>query len=117
MKHLLFLWLFTVPALAQKTSIIWLDDLEIQTFSEGLRPVKAKKNYESHTLKVNNLSFQRGVGAQSPCVLAFNLDKKALRFQAKIGNDDEGNPALPLSYYVLGDGKILFEKKKHENGR
>jgi alpha-galactosidase len=115
-KHLLFLWLFTVPALAQKTSIIWLDDLEIQTFSEGLRPVKAKKNYESHTLKVNKLSFQRGVGAQSPCVLAFNLDKKALRFQAKIGNDDEGNQALSLSYYVLGDGKILFEKKNMKMG-
>lgn len=116
MKHLLFLWLFTVPALAQKTRIIWLDDLQIQTFSEGLRPVKAKKNYESHTLKVNKLSFQRGVGAQSPCVLAFNVDKKALRFQAKIGNDGEGNPALPLSYYVLGDGKILFEKKNMKMG-
>ncbi|MFN6020063.1 MAG: NPCBM/NEW2 domain-containing protein, partial [Bacteroidota bacterium] len=116
MKHLLFLLLFSVPALAQKTSIKWLDDLEIQTFSEGLRPVKAKKNYESHPLKVNKLSFQRGVGAQSPCVLAFNLDKKALRFQAKIGNDDEGNPALSLSYYVLGDGKILFEKKNMKMG-
>ena len=51
MKHLLFLLLFTVPALAQKTSIIWLDDLEIQTFSEGLRPVKAKKNYEEFVKK------------------------------------------------------------------
>ena len=51
MKHLLFLLLFSVPALAQKTSIIWLDDLEIQTFSEGLRPVKAKKKLRISPLK------------------------------------------------------------------
>jgi len=62
------------------------------------------------------MSFQRGIGAQSPCVLAFNLDKKALRFQAKIGNDDEGNSALALSYFVLGDGKILFERRNMKMG-
>ncbi len=93
MKKILFLLSLSFSAFAQKSTTIWLDDLQIQTFSEGLRPVKAKKNYESHTLMVNKMSFQRGIGAQSPCVLAFNLDKKALRFQAKIGNDDEGNSA------------------------
>lgn len=116
MKKILFLLSLSFSAFAQKSTTIWLDDLQIQTFSEGLRPVKAKKNYESHTLTVNKMSFQRGIGAQSPCVLAFNLDKKALRFQAKIGNDDEGNSALALSYFVLGDGKILFERRNMKMG-
>jgi alpha-galactosidase len=115
-KNLLFFLLLGLAASAQKNNTVWLDDLQIQSFSEGLRPVKAKKNYESHTLKVSKVSFQRGIGAQSPCVLAFSLDKKALKFQAKIGNDDEGNPALSLSYYVLGDGKILFERKNMKMG-
>jgi alpha-galactosidase len=110
--------LFILPVLcfAQKTNLVWLDDLPIQTFSEGLRPVKAKKNYESDTLRVNGVRFLRGIGAQTPCVIAFNIHKKALSFHAKIGNDDKGNPSLSLSYFVLGDGKVLFEKRNMKMG-
>jgi alpha-galactosidase len=30
---------------AQATQVLWLDDLPIQTYSEGIRPVAAKTNY------------------------------------------------------------------------
>ncbi|WP_097127083.1 NPCBM/NEW2 domain-containing protein [Spirosoma fluviale] len=101
----------TLGAQAQKTTTVWLDDLPIQTFSEGLRPVKAKHNYSDDTLRINGTRYVRGLGAQSPCVLAFDLGKKATRFSALIAADDLGNKDIPLTFYVLGDGKVLFESK------
>ncbi len=98
-------------AYAQKTHTVWLDDLVIQTYSEGIRPVQAKRNYSNDTLRINGTKYARGLGAQSPCVLAFDLDKKATRFSALIAADDLGNKDIPLTFYVLGDGKVLFESK------
>jgi alpha-galactosidase len=98
-------------AYSQKTHTVWLDDLVIQTYSEGIRPVQAKKNYSNDTLRINGTKYARGLGAQSPCVLAFDLDKKATRFSALIAADDLGNKDIPLTFYVMGDGKVLFESK------
>ena len=98
-------------AYAQKTHTVWLDDLVIQTYSEGIRPVQAKRNYSGDTLRINGTKYARGLGAQSPCVLAFDLNKKATRFSALIAADDLGNKDIPLTFYVLGDGKVLFESK------
>lgn len=95
---------------AQTNRVVWLDDLEIQSYSEGLRPVQAKKNYVADTLRIKGKKYERGLGGQSPCILAFSLNGKASRFSALVGADDQGNKDIPLNFYVLGDGKVLFEK-------
>ena len=98
------------------THTLWLDDLPIQTFSEGIRPVSAKTNYAHDTMRIKGIKYSRGVGAQSPCVLSFFLDKHAKRFIAWVGADDMGNKEIPLSFYVVGDKKILFESKDMKIG-
>ena len=103
--------LLSLTVAAQNTKVVWLDDLLIQTYSEGIRPVDAKKNYSGDTLRINGKRYARGLGAQSPCVLAFALKGQAARFSALIGADDLGNKDIPLTFYVLGDGKVLFESK------
>ncbi len=111
----LFLCL-SLGAYAQQTTTVWLDDLPIQTFSEGIRPVQAKQNYSHDTLRINGVRYSRGLGAQSPCVLAFALNKQATRFSALIAADDLGNKDIPLTFYVLGDGKVLFESREMKIG-
>ncbi|WP_259014597.1 NPCBM/NEW2 domain-containing protein [Emticicia fluvialis] len=108
---LTFTLLWSAAGFAQQTQTIWLDDLPIQSFSEGLRPAVGKKNYQGDTLRINGRRYSRGIGAQSPCVLAFALNGHARSFTALIGADDMGNKDLPLTFYVLGDGKVLFESK------
>lgn len=111
-QYLTTLLLFlSLTLTAQHTKVVWLDDLLIQTYSEGIRPVDAKRNYSGDTLRINGKRYARGLGAQSPCVLAFALHRQATRFSALIGADDLGNKEIPLTFYVLGDGKILFESK------
>ena len=112
MKLILLICL-TISVQAQQ---LWLDDLPIQTYSEGLRPVIAKQSYAKDTLRIKGQKFNRGLGAISPVVLAFVLDKKAIRFKATVGAEDKGNKDIPLSFYVLGDGKILFEKRDMKVG-
>ena len=108
--------ILSLGASAQTSKEVWLDDLPIQSYSEGIRPVDAKKNYAGDTLRINGQRFSRGLGAQSPCVLAFLLNGKAKRFSALIGVDDQGNKEIPLTFYVLGDGKVLFQSPEMSIG-
>jgi len=96
---------------AQNTKTLFFDDLPLQTYSEGIRPVSTKSNYWKNTIKINGVAYSRGFGAQSPAVLSFMLDGKAERFSAEVGVDDSSNTAIPLMFYVLADQKILFQSK------
>lgn len=116
-KPFVCLFLFvSLTSFAQTTRTIWFDDLPIQTFSEGLRPVQAKRNYSNDTLRINGKAYLRGLGGQSPCILPFTVNGKAKHFHALIAADDLGNKDIPLSFFVLGDGKVLFEKKDMRMG-
>lgn len=94
---------------AQSTKSVWLDDLAIDKFSEGIRPVKAKTNYLIKTIGIGSMSYQRGVSGITPCVFSIYLKGNAHRFTAEVGVDDSANKEIPLKFYVVGDNKILFE--------
>ena len=102
--------------IAQNAHTVWLDDLPIQTYSEGMRPVSAKSNYSHDTMRINGVKYTRGVGAQSPCVLPFLLSGHAKRFTAMVGADDMGNKTIPLSFFVVADKKVLFEVRDMKIG-
>jgi len=97
----------TLAAGAQR--VTWLDELPLQLFSEGLRPVKAGRNYSGDTMRIAGVRHLRGLGLQSVAVLPFQLDQRGLRFQALVGADDKGNSEIPVRFLVLGDRKVLFE--------
>jgi len=101
---------------AQNTNTLFFDDLPLQTYSEGIRPVSTKSNYWHKTIKINGVPYSRGFGAQSPAVLSFMLDGKAKRFSAEVGVDDSSNTAIPLTFYVLADQRILFQSKPMDVG-
>lgn len=113
---ILFFTLLVSKVVAQQTNTIWLDDLPIQTFSDGIRPVEAKSNYGKDTMSVKGVKYLRGVGAQSISVITFNLDKQAKHFSALVGVDDQGNKEIPVIFYVVGDGKLLFESNERRIG-
>ncbi|MCX6326920.1 MAG: NPCBM/NEW2 domain-containing protein [Bacteroidia bacterium] len=92
-----------------KTTNIWLDDLKIQTFSEGIPSVSAKKSAGGDSIRLAGHYFERGIGVQSVSVLSFLLNGKAEQFSAMVGADDKGNKNMLVQFYVLGDQKVLFE--------
>lgn len=100
---------FTTNIIAQKTNTVWLDDLVIKSFSEGIPSVSAKLNAGNDSMRMKGVSFKRGVGVNSTSVLSFYLDGHATEFSAVVGVDDKGMKDLPHRFYVIGDRKILFE--------
>lgn len=81
----------------------------MQSFSEGIRPVKERRNYQNDSMRIAGRYFDRGVGLQSVSVIPLQLDGRGIRFRALIGADDMGNKTLPVHFYVLGDEKILYQ--------
>lgn len=110
-----FLFSISIKGFAQKATV-WLDDLEIRSFSEGIRPVTAKANYHSDSMRIGGVYYARGIGAQTVCVLSFLLDGHAREFKALVGADDEGNKDIPVKFYVVADGKLLFESGEMKVG-
>lgn len=100
---------FSAGIFAQKTKTVWLDDLVIKSFSEGIPSVSAKTNAGGDSIRMNGKLFKHGVGVSSTSVLSFYLDGHATEFSAVVGVDDKGVKDLPLKFYVIGDRKVLFE--------
>ncbi len=101
---------------APKTSVVWLDDLEIQAYSEGIRPAQAKANYTHDTMRIKGTAYTRGVGVQTISVLTFYLDGNATRFTALVGVDDTANRSVPVNFYVVADKKVLFDSGRMRVG-
>lgn len=106
--YFIFLVVLAV-ACSNPTQTVWFDDLPLDTYSQGIRPVKAKTNYKSETISIGGVSYERGVGGITPCVFAISLNGNALRFTAEVGVEDSANTEIPMKFYVVGDRKILFE--------
>lgn len=112
---LLFL-LFLAGSCSQPTSTVWVDDLDVVAFSEGIRPVKAKANYLKDTIRIGGVKYERGFGSITTAVFPFLLNGNALRFMAEVGSDDQANKDVPVKFFVVGDEKVLFESGEMRPG-
>ncbi len=112
----ILLMMLTSVVFAQKSSEIWLDDLPIATFSEGIAGVNQKTNAGGEPIQLGAISYQRGLGIHSTGVLFFLMDGNAVSFTAMVGADDKANKTMITKFYVIGDRKILFESGEMKVG-
>ena len=105
---LLACWI-AVGSCSVKTTDVWVDDLNMVSFSEGIRPVKVKGNYLSDTITIGGVHYNRGFGSITTAVFPFSLNGNGRRFTAEVGADDRANKDIPMKFYVVGDKKVLFE--------
>ncbi|MDP4284866.1 MAG: NPCBM/NEW2 domain-containing protein [Bacteroidota bacterium] len=112
-----FIFLSVISGLrAQSVNHVWLDDMHISSFSEGIPGVSVKTNAGGDSIKLQGIYYNRGIGVQSLSVLSFFLDGKANKFIAVVGADDKGNKVTSSKFYVIGDRKILFESGNMKPG-
>ena len=113
---IIFILMGTTISFAQKTKQIWLDDLGIKSFSEGIPAVLPKTNAAGDSIKIKGIYYNRGVGVNSTSVLSFYLNGNATEFSAIVGVDDKGDRGLAHKFYVIGDRKVLFESGEMKLG-
>ena len=113
MKRRLLLGLFFLVASlttqAQGTKQIWLDDLDIPAFSDGIPGVSTKTSASGESIILGGVKYSRGLGISQIGLMVFQLDGNATQFSAIVGADDNANKAMETNIYILGDRKILFE--------
>ena len=113
---IIFILMGTTISFAQKPKQIWLDDLGIKSFSEGIPAVLPKTNAAGDSIKIKGIYYNRGVGVNSTSVLSFYLNGNATEFSAIVGVDDKGYRGLAHKFYVIGDRKVLFESGEMKLG-
>lgn len=99
----------TVTIQAQKTNQIWLDDLDIPAFSDGIPGVSTKASASGEPIQLGGVKYSRGLGISQIGLMVFQLDGNAIQFSAIVGADDNANKATETNIFILGDKKILFE--------
>ena len=104
------------PLLAQVTRRVWMDELDIRRFSEGIPAILAKASGSGVPMRIQGTGYSRGVGVASTSVLTFLLNGNATAFSALVGVDDSGREDVPFRFYVIGDRKILFESREMRRG-
>jgi len=113
-----FVWIFYFPAVsfAQKVNPVWLDDLVIKSFSQGIPSIAGKTNAGGDAMKINGVQYQRGIGVQSLAVVSFFLQGNAVSFTALVGADDKADKNAQFRFFVIGDREILFESGDMKQG-
>ena len=101
--------LLSASSYSQKTKNIWLDELGIKSFSEGIPAVVPKTNAGGDSMRINGKYFSNGVGVNGVSILAFFLDGQAKSFTSEVGVDDQGSRQIVYRFYVIADRKILFD--------
>ncbi|HLT51166.1 MAG TPA: NPCBM/NEW2 domain-containing protein [Arenibacter sp.] len=113
---ILFSIWFASNSCSQKTNIVWLDDLPMEEYNDGIRPIKTKMNYKNDTISMDGVNYERGIGSITTNVISFYLDGNAKRFSASVGMDDAVTNDIAVKFYVVADGKVLFESGEMKVG-
>jgi alpha-galactosidase len=112
----LLLIVVTERCFSQTDNPIWLDDLKIKSYSEGIPAVLGKTNAAGETMMIRGVRYERGVGVNGISILAFYLNGNASEFSALTGVDDKAVSGATYTFYVIGDEKILFQSRKLSQG-
>jgi hypothetical protein len=102
------LLLAALPCTAADNTVIWLDEMNLSQAVSGWGGTQAKKTVANKPLTLRGKVYERGIGTHAPGALRIDLDKRALRFKAIAGVDDEVGKQGSVEFIVMGDGKKLW---------
>ena len=89
---------------------VWLDDLDVSPTIQDWGDPHKNQSVDGHALTIGGQTFAHGLGTHAKSILFVDLKNKAQTFSASVGVDSEiTNPAASIEFFVLGDGKILWQ--------
>ena len=104
---LTFLLFATSLGMAQT---VWLDKLDLSTMTCGWNYYpQANKTVRGTPLVLGGKTYSRGVGTSPVSTILINVNGQGLRFSATVGVDDSASKEGAVSFFVLGDKKVLWK--------
>ena len=101
----LFFLIASTTSQAQKTNQIWLDDLDIPSFSDGIPGVSTKACASGEPIQLGGVKYSRGLGISQIGLMVFQLDGNATQFSAIVGADDNANKATETHFYTTNQAQ------------
>jgi alpha-galactosidase len=119
MKKILSILLLAVAAascslIPPKT--IFLHELDLSKMQTGWGVVRANRSCDSNALTVAGKVHENGVGTHAISKMMIGLNDAGVKFHALVGVDDEGSDQSTIEFYVLGDGKVLWQSGVMKKG-
>lgn len=109
---------FTLPGkyMPGKTSKLWLDEIDLGRYAHGVHSKYVATPGSGKIVRIGNKRFKRGVGVRGTSVIPFLMNGKAESFSGFVGYDYYGKGGNEAKFFVLGDGRILFESGEMKAG-
>jgi len=94
--------------------LVYLSDLtpvavEQVGYFDGEFAYRVDQSQSGRPLRLGGVTYRRGLGVHSRCVLTYALDGAFARFSAIVGIDDAVGTAGSVIFRVYGDGRLLYE--------
>jgi len=99
-RSVLFLFSSVAAMSAAAGTKIWLDEIGLASMTCGWERPRAKATVAGNPLKVNRVTFERGVGTHAESWFALETGGQAVAFKAQVGVDDEE--------LIRGKGSVIF---------
>ena len=90
---------------------VWLDELSLEEMSCGWNSPNKNKSIEGKAIKIGSKTFERGVGTHATSLAVYEVDGKAIAFDADVGLDAEVFPAgaesASVKFSVMADARVV----------
>ncbi len=95
-----------------------LSEMEPAMARQGRGMLGRNRSFDGNELSVAGLAFGRGLGTVAPSEVEYRLAGVYGRFTARVGIDDEAQPAPAAAarFEVLGDGRVLWTSPPMHGG-
>jgi alpha-galactosidase len=115
-KCFIVAFLVTILGQSSPSQSLWLDELNLSTMEIGWGTPERNRSVEGHRLKIAGQEFERGIGTHAISAFPLHLEGKGNRFKALVGVDDEAGEKASIAFFVVGDGKVLWESGVMKKG-
>jgi alpha-galactosidase len=88
---------------------IWLHEMDLTAMETGWGTVRANLSCDSNQLSVAGQVYERGVGTHAISKMMIDLKGRGAKFCAATGIDDESGDQASVEFFILGDGRILWQ--------
>ena len=96
---------------------VWLDEIPGKSITSGWETARDRLSVEGNKMKIGSRTFERGIGTHALSVAYFNVDGKALSFEADVGVDSEvAAKEGTVKFMVLADDRVVFESPVMKSG-
>lgn len=100
----------------QQENAVWLSELDLTKMTSAMGTPRVNRSIKGEGMSIAGEKFEKGVGTHAYSRMLIDLHGDAKWFTATVGLDDGAYVHASVSFYVLGDKKVLWQSGPVKRG-